>query len=253
MSAGKILILLPSQAFLRMEGGKMHRVGTYISELTIPAMAFADAGYQLTYCSVQGIKAIMDPNSKDKSHFKDEAQFNRAVDFWDKMETPVPLSKFASEDPDRDWINEELLSHYDGLFIPGGHSPIVDMMGSVAIGRILIYFNQQNKVISAICHGPLVLSAASLVKSPWIFANKKMTVFTTDEEKWAEQNFFDNNKLGFYPPDVLRNLGGNVTEGKKMSSTVITDGRLVTGQNPPSAAEFADAVLGALKIGYSSG
>ncbi len=54
-----------------------------------------------------------------------------------------------------------------------------------------------NKPIAAVCHGPVALAAASLVRSPWPFAGKNMTVFSTPEEQIMEAVW--GAKIGMYP------------------------------------------------------
>ncbi len=44
----------------------------------------------------------------------------------------------------------------------------------------------------------------------------------------------------------LRELGGKIASGPAWSSTVVTDGRFVTGQNPQSTVATTQAVLAVL-------
>jgi len=249
-SAGNVLVLFPSQVFLRLAGGKMTRVGSDLGEFATLGMALAEAGYQLTYCTIQGNAPTADPSSIDASRFDgDDDMLKKAKLFWSKIGKPLPIEALAKEDvslPPAEGINAEALSRFDALFIPGGHAPLIDMMSSCAVGRIVNYFADHDKIIAAICHGPLVLAAASHVRTPWVFSGRKMTVFSKDEEQWAEKEMFDKNKIGFYPPDVLTELGAKVTDGGKMKSNVVVDGRLITGQNPASAKEFTHQVLAML-------
>jgi putative intracellular protease/amidase len=47
--------------------------------------------------------------------------------------------------------------------------------------------------------------------------------------------------------DKLKELGGIYSKGADWSSYVVVDGNLVTGQNPQSSEEVANAVLDVLK------
>ena len=73
-----------------------------------------------------------------------------------------------------------------------------------------------------------------------------MTVFSTEGEKVNELKW--GHKLGFYPEQVLRDLGANVIESSKgpYSPNVITDGNLITGENPQSASLLAKTFVQAL-------
>ena len=63
-----------------------------------------------------------------------------------------------------DEINDnKKLSKYDALYIPGGRSPEYLSIDDNVI-KIVKYFAENNKIIAAICHGPLLLSAAGILK-----------------------------------------------------------------------------------------
>ena len=128
----------------------------------------------------------------------------------------------------------------------GGHSPLIDLMSSSAMGRLLNYFYVNRKPIGSICHGPTVFASLSLVSATWPLKGKKMTVFSDNEEKFNEVTW--NATLGYYPQDILTNLGGSVSvTAVPFVSHVVTDGLLVTGQNPQSAPDFGQAFLSVLQ------
>jgi len=77
---------------------------------------------------------------------------------------------------------------------------------------------------------------------PWPLAGRKMTVFSDNEEKVNEANW--GAKLGFYPQDLLTNLGAAISIASiPYTSHVVIDGNLVTGQNPQSATDFGIAFV----------
>jgi putative intracellular protease/amidase len=250
VAATNVLVLMPSQAFLRLEKGTFVRSGSHLNEVTIPAMFMRNVGFHLTVATPQGNKPPMNPQSNTSSDFPNTTLYNDAVKFWNTdpaLNNPIPLSFLAVEDPEAP-INSTLplLDTFDGLFIPGGHAPIIDLFSSTAVARILAHFVDHKKPIGAICHGPLVLASLSLLRTPWDFEGKNMTVFSTVEEKVAEKSLL-KGKLGFYPQEVLENLGGNMAEAAPMSSNVVVCGFLITAQNPPSAEEFANAFVNRLQ------
>lgn len=119
---------------------------------------------------------------------------------------------------------------------------MIDLMSSSCLGRILLYFVNNSLPIGSLCHGPAALASLSLVSSPWPLAHRKMTVFSDNEEKVNEASW--GAKLGYYPQDILTNLGGSVSVATvPFVSHVVTDGNLVTGQNPQSASDFGAAFL----------
>jgi putative intracellular protease/amidase len=87
---------------------------------------------------------------------------------------------------------------------------------------------------------------AELAKG-WQCAGYRMTVFSRNEEKYAEDNVF-HAKLYFNMPDALEQAGGNViTSEANFVPFVIEDRELVTGQNPMSDHELASKFIQALK------
>ena len=244
----KVLVLMPSQAFLRFDTGRLFRIGTTMDELVIPAMDLVAAGFDLHMATPQGNKPPIDPRSNSSSYFGgNETWYRAGLHFWDtypSLQRPMMLTQLAVEDPDAP-LNATLplLDEFAAVFVPGGHAPIIDLMSSTAVGRILVHLVQRDKPIGCICHGPLALVAASLVTSPWPFAGKNMTVFSTEEEKIVQKKYFDDIPIGLYPPMVLRALGGVTHEMPGFGSHVVVDGNLVTGQNPASAEEFGQALI----------
>src|ERR1700743_3186455 len=49
---------------------------------------------------------------------------------------------------------------YVGLFIPGGHAPMVDLLKDRNLGKILVSFHDTHRPTGIICHGPIVLLSA---------------------------------------------------------------------------------------------
>ena len=246
-SAAQVLVVMPSQGYLRLDGGTLVRVGSYLSETAVPSLAMLGAGFKLTVATPQGNKPPLDPASNASSYFDNETQYSSALAFWNtfaSLQDPLNLAALAPEDPDAPWnATTPLLETFDALFIPGGHAPIIDLFSSTAVGRIVMHFAQRKKPIGSICHGPLALAAASLLDVPWPFRGMNMTVFSTAEEKVAEEKKWNGRKLGFYPPDALREVGGLLHEGPLFESHVVHDRFLVTGQNPQSADALGAALV----------
>jgi putative intracellular protease/amidase len=151
------------------------------------------------------------------------------------------------------------------VFVPGGHAPVVDLMQDAQVGTILRHFHESAKPTALLCHGPVALAAArpgaiafraallagdtaAAIEAAreWPYAGYRLTVFSTSEEKWAEDNLFDV-KLPFYMPDALRLAGAKVTTGvADWAANVVVDRELITGQNMASDRPLAAALIEAL-------
>jgi putative intracellular protease/amidase len=118
-----------------------------------------------------------------------------------------------------------------------------------------------------LCHGPIAIAAAipkarefraalaagktdeaKALAIGWPYAGYHMTVFSNDEEHWAEQHLMNGGKVQFYVNDALQIAGGNVAISDKgiFKPFVVEDRELITGQNPPSDHDVARRLVTAL-------
>ena len=108
--------------------------------------------------------------------------------------------------------NQVKVSDYDAVFIPGGAWNPDNLRQDADVIKFLQDFNRSGKLIAAICHAPVVLASADLLKG------KKLT--------------------GYWNIQVdLKNAGGTMLE-----QPVVTDGNLITSRHPIDVADFSRAV-----------
>ncbi|MBL6081938.1 DJ-1/PfpI family protein [Belnapia sp. T18] len=150
------------------------------------------------------------------------------------------------------------MSGHAGLFVPGGHAPVVDLMQDAALGTILRHFHETRKPTALLCHGPVAVAAAmphapefraALIAGDkaraakyaqgWVYADCRMTVFSASEERIAEGALL-HGKLYFDMPKALEAAGGRVTTNPvDFAPSVVVDRELITGQNPSSDHQLA--------------
>lgn len=257
-NSGKILVAVSSENKLALKNGQFLDTGYYLNELGVPAKRLVDAGYTLVFANPKGNTPTMDKNSDSVDHFGgNQAKYAEIKAFHDNLASLKQPQTLQA-------IIDGGLDQYAGLFVPGGHAPMIDLMQSQAFGQILKHFNAQAKPTALICHGPVALAAATQnpvaykkalasgnvmaqkkAAKNWIYAGYNMTVFSTSEEKVAEKNI--GNKLQFYPQDALSAAGGKVQVGNDWAPYVIQDRELITGQNPASDEQLAEAMIKALQ------
>jgi putative intracellular protease/amidase len=139
-------------------------------------------------------------------------------------------------------ITDEELDEFDGVFIPGGHGPMVDLNANADMQRVLQQMHRSHKMIAALCHGPAaLLSAGEGPDGAWLFDGFKMTAFTDEEE---EQTQAAQHGMIWYLEDALKSSGAVFDDAEAAwSSHVIVDRNLITAQNPSSSEAAAEAVL----------
>jgi putative intracellular protease/amidase len=136
--------------------------------------------------------------------------------------------------------DEEILS-CDGVFIPGGHGPMVDLADNADVGRVLRLMHDSGKIVAAPCHGAAALLSAPDVDGVWMFDGYRMTAFTDEEEDQSKPG-----KIGmpWYLEAALTNRGAIFDDGDAAwVSHVVIDRNLITAQNPGSTDAAAYAVL----------
>lgn len=258
MSKGTILVIGSNGTQLEAKGGGTITIGQFLNETAVPLMTLVAAGYDFVLTTPTGEKPTMDQDSDALIYFaNDNAARTRARDFFNNNPAMNDVRTIRAE-------IEAGLDRFAGVFFPGGHAPIVDVMQDADAGEALRYFHGANKPTAAICHGPISLLAAldharefraALIDGDqakvrelgkdWQYAGYRMTVFSRSEEEYAEENVF-HKQLIFNMPDALEAAGGNVVNADNFTSYVVVDRELITAQNPMSDHELAARFIEAL-------
>jgi putative intracellular protease/amidase len=264
---GTILVVGSNADFLITKDGKKEPVGYYLNELAIPVQAALENGYEMVLATPKGDKPNVDRQSKSVAHFGgSEEALNKALDFvatYPAMQKPRSLRSVIAEG----------LENYAAFFTPGGHPPMVDLMQDPDLGEILRYFHEAGKVTALLCHGPIAIAAAipqakafraAMVNGDieaakkaaegWQYAGYRMTIFSNDEEHYAEENYMGGSKVPFYVLEALKTAGGKVeiADGGIFKPHLVEDRELITGQNPPSDHLMAEAFVKALDRQYEA-
>lgn len=259
MMKAKILILGSNATQIELRGGGRATIGQYLNETAVPALALIDAGYDVVLATPDGTKPHIDAVSDTVDHFGgDEAAYKRAKAFFADHPAMNDVRTLRA-------VVEDGLDGFAGVFVPGGHAPVVDLMQDRDAGTILRHFHAAAKPTALLCHGPVVVAAAlgdapafrkALVDGDqaraadlardWIYAGYRMTVFSASEEKVAEEHLL-KGALYFDMETALRLAGGDVTvTDTNFASNVVVDRELITGQNPASDRALAEALIEAL-------
>jgi putative intracellular protease/amidase len=99
-------------------------------------------------------------------------------------------------------------------------------------------FYGAGKPVAAVCHAPGVLHRVKYRGQPLV-QGKRVTGFTNGEEEAVHLT----KVVPFLVEDELKRLGGLYEKVENWRPFVVTDGRLVTGQNPASSKAGAEALL----------
>src|SRR5580698_11535484 len=154
MSKGKVLVVMSSANALALKDGKTYSTGYYLNEFVIPYRELVEAGYETVIANPKGDRPVMDANSNNAMFFGgDDAARADALKFAEGLELLNHLKTLAS-------VIAEGTNGYVGLFIPGGHAPMADLLEDRNLGKILTSFHDSGRPTGIICHGPIVLLSA---------------------------------------------------------------------------------------------
>lgn len=216
----KILMVVTSHS--ELPNG--HKTGLWLEEYAVPYNEFTGAGFDVVTASPKGGEAPIDPRS-----FESEA----ASTTYAKALAEVKKTKNLSQiEP----------AEFDAIFFPGGHGPMFDLAKDARVKELLRHFVENGKVHAAVCHGPAAFVGAGTSSGKSIVAGKRLTAFTNSEEREVQLD----KAVPFMLEDRLRDEGARFEASANWSDHVVTDGLLVTGQNPQSSASTARAVITAL-------
>ena len=222
----KILMVLTSHDVLGNTGRK---TGFWLEEFAAPYFVFGDAGVQLTLASPKGGQPPLDPKSDlPENQTPAMTRFKQDQGAQKALSQTVKLAEVKSED-------------YDTVFYPGGHGPMWDLAESPDSIALLESFYNSGKPIALVCHSPGVLRHVKYKDEPLV-KGKHVTGFTNGEEEEMKLT----HVVPFLVEDELLRLGAIFEKKADWQPFAITDGRLVTGQNPASSTVAAQNLLSLL-------
>ena len=109
--------------------------------------------------------------------------------------------------------------------------------------KLIESMSAAGKTVSAVCHAPAVFRHTKAADGAPLVKGKRVTGFTNSEEEAVQLT----KVVPFLVQDMLESKGGLYSKGDDWQSYVVTDGKLITGQNPASSAAAARAVVAQLK------
>jgi len=222
-----ILMVLTSHDQLGDTGKK---TGFWLEEFAAPYYIFKDAGAEITLASPKGGQPPLDPASDTANAQTDATKRFKADDAAQKDLASTEILSYVSADG------------FDAIFFPGGHGPLWDLAEDADSTALIEAFAANDRPIGAVCHAPAMFSHPKGKDGKPLVSGKTVTGFTNTEEEGVGLTKI----VPFLVEDMLKANGGKYRKGDDWASFVVTDGKLVTGQNPASSAEAARKFLALL-------
>ena len=224
---GKILAVVTSVDTM----GEDKKTGYEHTELARAYWVFVANGFEVDIASPKGgtppvVVDGEDMGAYDYAFLNDEA-------IQTKVSNSIALADINPDD-------------YQAVYYVGGKGTMFDFPDNVDIQRITKAMYQDDKVISAVCHGPSALVNVQLDNGEMLLANKRVSGFTNEEELTIIPDA--KTLFPFLLEDKMVERGANFQAGAKYLEQVTQDGKLITGQNPWSVWTMADLVV--KELGY---
>jgi putative intracellular protease/amidase len=224
----KILMVLTSHDQLGDTGQK---TGFWLEEFAAPYYVFKDTNTEITLASPDGGQPPLDPKS-DEPDFQTAAtdRFKSDPDAQAALANTLKLSAISPDD-------------YDAVFYPGGHGPLWDLTEDRYSIALIENMYASGKPVAAVCHAPAVLCHANGPDGAPLVEGKSVTGFSNSEEEAVQLT----QVVPFLLEEELVAKGGNYSKAGDWQPYAVTDGNLITGQNPSSSESAAQAVLDVIR------
>lgn len=222
---GKILVVMTNHSAYPSRSDK---TGLWLTELTHFYDIALAAGYDMDFVSPLGGQVPLDERSL-KSIYLDKSARDHLADpaFMQRLKTTLAPSA----------INP---TQYKAIYYTGGHGTMWDFPTNKALQNISEQIYRQGGVVSAVCHGVGGLLPLQDENGKPLIVDRTVTGFANIEETLSG--------IKSQVPFSLQN--GLIERGAKykqafvpFTSYVVSDDRIITGQNPQSSKEIAEAVV----------
>lgn len=228
MPMKNVLIVLTNKDSYPSNGKK---TGLWLGELVHVYDILKKAGYSMEFVSPSGGNVPLDPQSL-KWPFLDKITklYLHDAEFMERLKkTPAPNDM----DPER----------YIAIYYTGGHGAMWDFPDNVQLADIARRIYENRGIVAAICHGSCALLSIRTSGGTYIIRNKRVTGFSWNEEILAGKT----KNVPFNLEKELKARGAFYAKAKlPLLPYAISDGNLITGQNPQSSKVLAKKLVSAL-------
>jgi putative intracellular protease/amidase len=224
-----ILIVATSHTALGDTGRK---TGLWLEELAFPYYIFKDAGATMVLASPKGGPVPLDPKSES-------------------ILASTPTIRRFQKDPE----GISLLAHslvledvkaenYDMVYVGGGHGALWDFPDNRVLQTLLNDFIRQDKIIGLVSHGVAALLALHNISTGEPFMKGRwLTAFSNSEQQVVGLTAV----VPFSLESRLVADGAIYGKGDDFRTHTVTDGKIITGQNPISSLDVSRKMLALLK------
>jgi putative intracellular protease/amidase len=224
-----ILIVATSHTQLGDTGRK---TGLWLEELAFPYYIFKDSGGVMVLASPKGGEVPLDPKSESiLASTPTIRKFQKDPEGISLLEHSLALAEVKADD-------------YDMVYVGGGHGALWDFPDNAALRQLLDHFIARQKVIGLVSHGVSALLALQNHSTGEPFVKgRRLTAFSNSEQKVAGLT----DVVPFSLESRLVADGAIYTKGDDFRTHTVTEGKIISGQNPISSLDVSRRMLALLK------
>ncbi|WP_228452286.1 type 1 glutamine amidotransferase domain-containing protein [Chryseobacterium sp. c4a] len=216
----KILFVVTSHD---KKGSTNEKTGYYLGEVSHPWEVLHKAGYEIDFVSPKGGTPPV-----DGFDLKDPVN----KEFWENKEyrNKIDHSLTPSQVNPKD---------YSTIFYAGGHGAMWDLADNKELADIASTVYENGGIVAGVCHGPAGLVNIKLNNGKYLVDGKKINAFTNEEESAVKLT----DVVPFLLENKLKERGAQFEKSGLWQNHVVSDQRVITGQNPQSAKSVGEAIL----------
>jgi putative intracellular protease/amidase len=205
--------------------------GLWLPELTHAWHVFAANGCEQRIVSPQGGLSPLEPRSLKWPNI--DATAKAWLAGKDCMSRLSATARPDEIDP----------SDFDAIYFTGGHGVMFDFPDDAGLQRITRDIHERGAIVAAVCHGYCGLLNTQLSDGTLLIAGRRITGYSWLEEVLAGVA----RKVPYNVEQEMKRRGAHYEKALlPFTVKVVTDGCLVTGQNPQSAEATARQVAAML-------
>lgn len=225
MNTPKLLIVVTGTG--TFADGKLP-TGLWLSEFTHIYHCAKERGYEITVANPKGGNTPVDPES-----LKPLVLDKLSKEYWEKPEFKTMLNQAKS-------LEEVSGQQFDCIYLAGGHGAMYDFPDNAVLQEMIKNQYESNRMVAAICHGLCGLVNVKLSNGEYLIKGKELTGFSWFEEGLAHRK----DEVPFNLEELLKERGADYKKAIiPMTSKVVIDNNLFTGQDPFSSEELAKAIV----------
>ncbi|UTH14231.1 type 1 glutamine amidotransferase domain-containing protein [Macrococcus equipercicus] len=205
--------------------------GVWLGEMTHFVEEMAAAGHEIDYVSPKGGYVPIDPASLKAANDTDWKWYGNDIF---KQRALAATMKPSAVNP----------LEYAAIYYAGGHGAMWDFKDNTELQEIAETIYANGGFVTGVCHGVVgLVNVVDRQTGVPVLHGKKVTGFSTMEERLNGTK----KQMPYLTQDAMTAAGGKYKAKRPLKSYVRIDGRVITGQNPPSAQKVGKKLAAALE------